>query len=395
MCVRAMSRLGAAALAIGLTASGGLSAFYSQPDLEQVPIARVIASLTRLVEASPNDATLRLNLGRAHAMAWARGEEPVDVRRGTDALFFGFEPAHVPITAPRPPATSPAARQHLERAIEQHRRASQLEPGDLTILLGYAWCLDQAGRDAEAVPLYRRVIAEGWKREANLTALGLGAHSYTMEAGGYLRPHLDATKDAAEIAELRARSEKLIALPRSITPIVVPLDDETTAGQIVDRSARVRFDLDGSGRNLAWQWITPQFGWLVYDRTGSGRIGSALQLFGNVTFWMFWENGYRALATLDDDGDGEVAGFELRGLALWVDADANGRSDAGEVRALPDHGIVAVSCAFTRGAAPHVVAMSTRGVRLTDGRVRPTYDVVLESAAPEIQLTSLVRKPRG
>ena len=26
---------------------------------------------------------------------------------------------------------------------------------------------------------------------------------------------------------------------------------------------------------------------------------SALQLFGSVTYWMFWDHGYQALATLD------------------------------------------------------------------------------------------------
>jgi hypothetical protein len=41
-------------------------------------------------------------------------------------------------------------------------------------------------------------------------------------------------------------------------------------------------------------------------------LTSALQLFGNVTFWMFWSNGFEAMRALDDNQDGTLAGGELR-----------------------------------------------------------------------------------
>lgn len=77
-------------------------------------------------------------------------------------------------------------------------------------------------------------------------------------------------------------------------------------------------------------------------------VRSALQLFGNVTFWPFWENGYHALRSLDDDGDGQLAGDELRHLAIWRDGDANGRSTPAEVRPLAEWGIQSLSCARLR-----------------------------------------------
>lgn len=118
--------------------------------------------------------------------------------------------------------------------------------------------------------------------------------------------------------------------------------------------------------------------WLVYDQQHSGQIDSALQLFGNVTFWMFWKHGYEPLSALDDNRDGELRGAELDHLAIWHDANANGISEAGEVKPLSEHGIVAISCAH-RVDARHAdkIEFNPHGVTLASGATRPTYDVRL------------------
>ena len=121
-------------------------------------------------------------------------------------------------------------------------------------------------------------------------------------------------------------------LPRWVTPLVVPLDDDVALRDLIDPQARVLFDADGSGIPRPWSWIRPKAAWLVFDRNGQGRITSALQWFGSVTFWLFWHNGYEALRSLDDNGDGAVSGRELQGLAIWRDENANGVSEPGEVR---------------------------------------------------------------
>jgi hypothetical protein len=138
----------------------------------------------------------------------------------------------------------------------------------------------------------------------------------------------------------------------------------------------VRFDLDGSGRQLAWSWITPQAAWLVYDPQGQGQIDSAIWLFGPRTFQLFCADGFAALALLDDDGDGHLAGSELTDLALWRDADRDGVSDPGEVRPLQAWGIVGLSCQ----SEPHRsgIRWAPGGVRFADGSQRPCYDLVLE-----------------
>ena len=170
-------------------------------------------------------------------------------------------------------------------------------------------------------------------------------------------------------------------IPRPITPVAIPLSDSASAKAIVDLDATVRFDADGSGRRRAWTWITPDAGWLVYDAPGTGEIASALRLFGNVTFWAFWNNGYEPMSALDDDGNGELAGSELRHLAIWRDVDSDGVSDRSEVRPLLAHGIVGLSCRAVVGDGVFAAAVAERGVRLSDGRTRPTYDVILRPSA--------------
>jgi hypothetical protein len=200
-----------------------------------------------------------------------------------------------------------------------------------------------------------------------------------VEAAGYLVPLLDAQKDADEISDLKAKAETLKKLPRPITPIAVPLRDGMSAADLEDSQAAVRFDADGSGIKKRWSWITRDAAWLVYDPSGRGEVDSALQFFGSVTFWMFWEHGYAALSALDDDRDGRLTGVELRGLALWRDANGNGVADPGEVQPITEAGIVAVSCRHERDEShPDRIAYSRAGVTFRDGRTRPSFDLVLK-----------------
>jgi hypothetical protein len=174
--------------------------------------------------------------------------------------------------------------------------------------------------------------------------------------------------------------QMLARVPRPITPIAIPLSDGATIKTIIDLNAAVPFDADGSGRRRAWTWLTDQAGWLVYDASGRGQITSALQWFGESTFWAFWNNGYEALRALDDNRDGELRGSELRHLAIWHDANHNGRSERGEVLPLARYGIEALSCRFLKGDGIYTAAWSDAGVRFAGGRTRPTYDVILRTA---------------
>ncbi len=366
-------------------AASPLLGLYGRPEIQTVPVARLVANLQRELAATPRDPDIHIRLARLYGMAYFLNADELPVLRGKpDQVWFGYEPNLVPHPV-RPGGTigsrSEAARQYLEKATEHYRTALELEPDSLLARLGYGWTLEQAGSRPEAIAEYRRVIEIAWPKESPSRLAGLGQRFYTSEAAGYLIPLLDPDRDAVEIAELRRRIEHLGRLPRTITPIAVPLSDEATVERIVDPNASVMFDADGSGLRRQWTWISPDAGWLVYDAQGDSQITSALQWFGNVTFWLFWNNGYEALAALDDDGDGELKGNELRYLAIWRDANTDGVSDPGEVRPLADHGIISLSCHFTVGDDVLLAARSEAGVRLRNRRVRPTYDVILRPAS--------------
>jgi len=376
--------------------SAGAAAIYARPDLENVPVARLVANLERDLAADPRNADIHLRLARLYAMAYAANAEelPVTVLAGPDKrvkqeVWFGHEPSLVPAQIPPGTARTDASKIYLKKSLSHYKTVVDLDATGLVGRIGYAWALEQSGDKAGAIAEYRRVIEQAWPKEQDAKFAQLGQRFYTEEAARYLVPLLDPKRDATEIGTLTDRMQRLARVPRPITPIAIPLSDGVAIKAIVDLDAVVPFDADGTGRQRGWTWITPEAGWLVYDATGRGQITSALQWFGNSTFWAFWKNGYESLAALDDNGDHELRGPELRYLAIWRDANRNGRSDKGEVLPLTRYGIEALSCRFEKGDGIFTTAWSGSGVRFTNGRTRPSYDVILRTAvsvsAPEPQ----------
>ncbi|MFB3891052.1 MAG: hypothetical protein ACE15C_03405 [Phycisphaerae bacterium] len=191
------------------------------------------------------------------------------------------------------------------------------------------------------------------------------------------RGETPAEKD--QIAKVEEDIKKLESKPPGgITPIVFSLDEPARLDQLLAPEVRVPFDLDGTGRAQMWTWVRPATGILVWDPNRTGRITSGRQLFGSVTFFMFWPDGYRALNALDDNRDGQLEGGELRGLAVWFDRDSNGRSDPGEVVPIEKAGIklISVRAASRIGESP----FNSTGLETLDGRVLPTYDWVAQPA---------------
>ena len=58
---------------------------------------------------------------------------------------------------------------------------------------------------------------------------------------------------------------------------------------------------------------------------------------------MFWDDGYQALAALDDDASGWIDGIELTGLGVWLDRDKDGVSDSTEVVPIARTGIAPIA----------------------------------------------------
>jgi hypothetical protein len=385
-------------MSLRLPASFGLSLavlFVLTPDsqghffwleLQTVPIERLITNLDEKVKKDPKNVEALVNLARVHGMAYAWKTETSQVWKGHEerGAWFGYTPKTVPYSAvvkTDDPVKQKAAKAHLVKAINHFREALNRAPADTAARLGYAWTLDQVGHKNEAITKYRSLIEDAWKNEEREESLPLNGETVVTEAAGYLIPLLDKDKDKQEIAMLTKRVAQLRNKPRPITPIAVPLRDGLVARDLEDHDAAVAFDADGSALKRQWTWVTKDAGWLVYDPNGKGEITSSLQLFGNVTFWLFWDNGYDALASLDDNGDRVLTGNELKGVAIWHDVSHPGICDPGEVKPLSEYGIVALSCRYERDRRhPNQIAFSPNGVTFQDGKTRPTFDLILEPA---------------
>lgn len=332
------------------------------PDTVDVPTDKLLTRMEKKAAAAPKDARLQYLLARVHAIAYAQNQTQFAVGRQTpDEPFFGpFDPGYPP-SAVQP---KPGAKKHLKLALEHYRKAVELDPKSNIYRLGLAWTLEESGQKKQAIEQYRKVY-----RDADLKddSPNFGK-SICEEAGGRLLELLDPKKDAAEIAQIKATIARLEKIPRAVTPVLVPLDRKTPFERLVNSDARVRFDLDGSGRRRAWGWTTPEAGWLIYHDGAS----SGLRMFGSVTWWVFWRDGYEAMSSLDLDEDGWLTGSELDDIKVWCDRNQDGVCDKREVLTLDELDIVGLRCRSEQH--PLGFPYSPEGVRYRDGQLGPSYD---------------------
>lgn len=163
-----------------------------------------------------------------------------------------------------------------------------------------------------------------------------------------------------------------------ITPIMFSMAASSSLADLLTPERTVKFDLDGDGIVEERSWIKPTTGLLVWDGDRDGRITSGRELFGSVTWWLFFSNGYRAMDMLDDNRDGLLTAGELKGICVWFDRDSDGQSDAGEVVSVESLGITAISTRPTGHDGQSL--MHDAGIRFKDGHSVPTYDWIAPSS---------------
>jgi len=142
-------------------------------------------------------------------------------------------------------------------------------------------------------------------------------------------------------------------------PVLISLGDQEY--QLTDLEHGVRFDLSGDGtlESLPWTASGSDDAFLVLDRNQNGRIDNGLELFSHVSPQPEppegeAPHGFRALAVFDDplnggNADGEISNQDaiFRHLRLWLDADHDGLTDAGELLGLDDGKLSSISLDYT------------------------------------------------
>jgi len=296
--------------------------------------------------------------------------------------------------------------EHAGAAQWNFYRAAAIDPNNALYVLGQASLGEQyleffAEASPALMPSALKAIALSTVKETYLLAYELSIGSdleldwlpmrvglwgiISYEAGSaFVRlweTEKEIPKDVQEkLISIKANLARFEALPiGAVTPIVLSLEGNSLLTELLTPAQIVQFDLDGNGSAERRPWVKPSTGFLVWDPGRAGRIKSGRQMFGSVTWWMFFKNGYRAMDILDDNRNHWLDSSELDGLSVWFDRNSNGLSDVGEVVPVTSLRIAAIA---TRpngldGTSP----MCTTGLKLEDGRILPTYDWVAPAVA--------------
>jgi hypothetical protein len=115
------------------------------------------------------------------------------------------------------------------------------------------------------------------------------------------------------------------------------------------------FDVFGAGASVESSWVSAQTPWLALDIDGNGSIDDGRELFGSMTELRDGRrasNGFIALASLDEDGDGWITAADsaFARLLLWRDRDQDRRSSSNELVTVRDAGIVAIALDYRTAA---------------------------------------------
>ncbi len=153
-----------------------------------------------------------------------------------------------------------------------------------------------------------------------------------------------------------------------VCPIVLDLDDNGVAISSVENG--VYFDHNGDGFAEKSAWASTTDGLLVRDLNRDGKIDSGAELFGDQTSLKNGKagvNGFEILAEYDGNHDGKIDARDTlwRDLKVWVDADHDGISDAGELKSLADYRIQSIDVAYNQPGGPGTLA--TGNYTRTDG----------------------------
>lgn len=369
------------------------------------PIDKLFQKVRAGLQTNPKNAGAHYYLGRLHSLRFGSDSKTVPVynygpgfKSSVVFLFPQWLTIQVPVTR-KPGKLTQANKEDLLQSISHYKTADELDVKNSLYTFGLAWMLEQGAPFAKEVPhprwipgqkadakiwlkeslrFYRLAFEKSYKSDLKGSRMIDLPERYISEqaANGIfriLKSYPDWKSRSSEISDLKQQIKKL---PRSggITPIIFPANGFAELNQLTNPNSVVRFDLRGLGVAENWSWVNANAILLVWDPLRTGRITSGRQLFGNGTWFMFWNNGYEPLAMLDMNNDGWLRGEELRGIRGWQDINVNAVSESGEVRELSEFGVMAI-CSRPK-TNPSGGLSCGFGIERPFGRVSPSYDWV-------------------
>jgi Ca2+-binding RTX toxin-like protein len=133
------------------------------------------------------------------------------------------------------------------------------------------------------------------------------------------------------------------------SPLVLDLDGDGVEASKMGYgtgASTVYFDMDNDGFAERTAWATGGDGLLALDKNGNGKIDNQNELFGNNATYA---NGFLNLKQYDSNSDNKItsADAQWNNLRVWVDADNDGVTDAGELKTLSSLNITQISLSST------------------------------------------------
>jgi hypothetical protein len=148
-------------------------------------------------------------------------------------------------------------------------------------------------------------------------------------------------------------------------------------------TAGVKFDLLAQGQAVNTGWVSSTDGLLAMDLNHDGVIDSGAELFGSSTVLANGQkaqDGYQALSELDSNHDGVITSQDaaFNDLRVWVDGNADGVTEQGELKSLVDLKIsqlnLTTSTADARLSNGNLVDLNA-SYQTTDGATHAAADV--------------------
>ncbi|MCL5037929.1 MAG: hypothetical protein M1269_12585 [Chloroflexi bacterium] len=120
-------------------------------------------------------------------------------------------------------------------------------------------------------------------------------------------------------------------------PVIIDWDgngEVSTKGK-ENASERITWDVNADGLMDRTEWVKGD-ALVVYDANGDGKINDGREIMNEVGIdgtQSKYASGWDKVRDLfDKDGDGTIKGDELKDVKIWVDANADGVTDDGELR---------------------------------------------------------------
>lgn len=351
-----------------------------------VPVDRLITNTESVLTQHPNNPEAYYLLGRLYSMKFSlRTEAGALVKQGQVPTLDALTNEHETRASDQRFAKGDI--ENANRSLANYKRAVELAPNSTLDHFGLAWMEQECSRFAgelgqlTASELLAAALSE--YRTAYQLALPNDQNSQShlrpylaVEAGNALIELLkEHPGNEAEILRIEGTIRGLQGHSRAITPIIFSLNPDVDFAALLSTGA-VSFDLDGFKDGRRWPWVRSDTCILVWDPGHAGQITSGRQLFGSVSWWLFWNNGFEALAALDDNHDGVLTGAELRGIAVWRDSNSNGIADPGEVVSAEGLGISSIE---VRPVQADRYLFVTNGIALRNGTLLKTFDWMPES----------------